>query len=264
MTSTPTLLSRIRTWLRSDMKILRWVFLTLYIALLVCLALPFIRKGFDEWFWVIIAAVMLISQGLFIFGSGTIQLCHPIRRRRLWMPVFVAASMLTLLLTALMAALSELFDDSLSKLFSGMNGNIVFTAFCMLLICNWLFWGVLLWTYAKRWQRMKTLSRLTGLIFAGSLAELLACVPSHIIVSKRPGCLVGLMTMMGICAGIYVMIFSFGPGIVLLFLRPRYRREQMEAVPVCVQCSYDLRGSLAAGSTACPECGIAIPEAVRV
>jgi len=263
MTTTSTLLRRIRTWLRSDMKILRWVFLTLYIALIAGLSTPFFGgNGGGGWAWTSLAGIMLGSQALFIFGSGTIQLCHPIRKRNLWMPVLTAASMLTVLFVGLSLALAELFDQTLNKIITPQNDEYVFIGFGVLMACNWLFWGVLLWVYAKRWPRIKTMSRLATLIFAGSLAELLAAVPSHIIVSKRPGCIVGVFTMLGICAGIYVMLFSFGPGIALLFLRPRYRREQMEASPVCMECSYDLRGSLAAGSTTCPECGSTIPEAV--
>jgi hypothetical protein len=44
-----------------------------------------------------------------------------------------------------------------------------------------------------------------------------------VIVSRRPGCLVGLGTAIGIVAGCAVMIFSFGPAITILFLRPRWR-----------------------------------------
>jgi hypothetical protein len=54
---------------------------------------------------------------------------------------------------------------------------------------------------------------------------MLAAVPSHLIVSRRPGCLVGLATAIGIVAGIYVMMWSFGPAIFLLFLQEGRRQE---------------------------------------
>ena len=120
---------------------------------------------------------------------------------------------------------------------------------------NWIAWGWLFWTYTLGKRRMHVLSRLATILFVGSLAELLACVPSHMITSRRSYCLAGVSTMLGIIAGIYVMLFSFGPGIILLFLRPRYRREQMEGDPHCAKCDYNLRGTVAAGRTECPECG---------
>ena len=73
-------------------------------------------------------------------------------------------------------------------------------------------------------QRYHAIFHLARLVFAGSVAEMLAAVPSHLIVSRRPGCLVGLATAIGILSGMYVMIWSFGPAIFLLFLQAA-RRE---------------------------------------
>jgi len=95
-------------------------------------------------------------------------------------------------------------------------------------VANWGFWFLVFFLATRSWKRMRVLGRITGALIAGSLAELLASAASHAIVSRRPGCLVGLYTMLGILAGIYVMLFAFGPGIALLFLRPRYRRERID------------------------------------
>jgi predicted RNA-binding Zn-ribbon protein involved in translation (DUF1610 family) len=83
-------------------------------------------------------------------------------------------------------------------------------------------------------------------------------VPSHIVTSRRSYCLAGGMTMLGIVAGVYVMLFTFGPALAVLFLRPRYHREQMERPATCPKCDYDLRGTTAAGRDTCPECGTGI------
>ncbi len=240
-----------RGWLRSDMLRLRWVLLGLYIALLGALSFPMLFSSEGYKTWLLLAGVFFTAQALFILGSGTIQLCQPIRKRRLWMPVVAAAFMLMVLMAGLTLALAELLyldnHDAFGWVFFGVVG------------LGWVGWGVLLWTYARRWDRIRVLRRLAVLCFAGSLAELLAAVPSHMIVSKRPGCLVGLATMLGIVAGCYVMLFSFGPGIVLLFLRPRHRRERMEGGALCPNCDYDLRATT--GPT-CPECGAAIRRPV--
>ncbi len=250
-----SVMQRIRDWLRSDMRVLRWVFLTLYLLLLAGLTIPFIfASDGDVWsIWAVLAGVLLFSQALFILGAGTVNLCRPIKRHRLWMPVLAAATLLALLVMGFMLAGLELF-----QLDQNMPGVVMGVLFWGALATSWLGWGVLLWVYAQGMDRYKTLSRFATLLFAGSLAELMAAVPAHVIVSKRPGCLVGLFTMLGIIAGIYVMLFSFGPAIVLLFLRPRYRREQMEDATACQKCGYNLTGTLMAGRTECPECGAAI------
>lgn len=252
MTTDPALES-IRRWLRSDMRILRWVFLGLYILLLLSLV-GFSTLHPSEPFFLICLGVLLAAQAIFIFGAGTIQLCRPIRKRRLVLPVAVSALMLSLLLLGLSLALMELFQ------LDPFRDNTDVIIFWGLMLLSWVYWGVLLLAYTRRLQRFATMSRLANVLFAGSLAELLATVPSHIIVSRRPGCLVGMGTMMGIIAGVSVMVFSFGPMIVLLFLRPRYRREREDDTPYCAACGYDLRASVAR----CPECGTPIPAPVPV
>jgi len=197
----------------------------------------------------------LASQGLFIFGAGTVNLCFPIRRARLWMPVLVASFMLMVLCTAGFLAIAELLEVDPTY------PTLVF----LIVVCgSWIGWGVLLWIYARRWTQFQTLWRLSVILFAGSLLELLASVPSHIITSKRPQCLAGLWTMLGIVAGIYVMFFAFGPMLVVLLLRPHHRRQRMESgPPACEACGYNLIGTLAAGRSECPECGEAITARAR-
>src|SRR2546423_7401949 len=233
-----------RRWLRSDMLVLRWVLLGLYLAALLAF---FILVLFNpEPAIVILLGVFLASQALFIFGAGTIHLCRPIRRRRLIMPVIVAATMLTLLLGGTLIALMELLIPHA--------GDWAGLLLLITLGASWIGWGVLLFFHVQNMPRYRVMSRLTTYIFAGSLAELLATVPSHIIVSRRPGCLVGLATMLGIVAGCSAVFFSFGPAILLLFLRPRHRAELCDGTPYCPACGYDLRAT----KERCPECGLVI------
>src|SRR5688572_33031785 len=100
-----------RRWLRSDMRVLRWVFLALYLLLLLAfLVMPLVTDGDGNAVggMAIALGVMFVAQALLIFGSGTIALCRPIRRRRLVLPVVVAATMLALLGFGLCIALWEL------------------------------------------------------------------------------------------------------------------------------------------------------------
>jgi hypothetical protein len=240
------LIQSIRAWLRSDLRILRWVFLVLYVVLVTGLFLIS---------FVGVASLMLLGalffmQALFILGAGTMELCRPIRKRRLWLPVMVAALMLAALVGGLFVALSELFY--LERVVPGDSWDL---AFWIMVIGSWVLWGVLLWVRVRRWRRMRVLTRLSVLLFAGSLAELVAAATAHAIVSRRPGCFVGLGTAIGILAGAFVMLFSFGPMIVLLFLRPRYRQEREEAEPTCDVCGAYLRGALAMDQPRCPACG---------
>jgi hypothetical protein len=239
-----------RRWLKSDMRVLRWVFLALYALLVLGLIIGPLIDGDSEAIGVVITVLVFVAaQAIFVFGSGTVSLCHPIRRRRLLVPVAVATLMLALLTAGFCVAMSELLylDDRIEDDWFGL-------MFFAIVGVTWIAWGVLLMSRLRDKPRYDVLRRLNTLIFAGSLAELLATVPSHVIVSRRPGCLVGIGTALGIIAGCCVMLFSFGPAIVILFLRPRWRAETAGGVPYCPACGYDLRMS----RERCPECGLPI------
>ena len=262
MNADPTRLAR----LRLPIKTLRWVLLALYVTLVLALLFGWLLE--KDWLAVgIAAAIGLVAQVIFIVGAGRRDLCRPLRKRRLIVPVIVASLMFGLLALGLGLALTELFqldtmpakEGSYPILLTVFGENIYYTVFMLAIAASWLGWGILLFLYGRRWQRFRVLSRLTALLFCGSLAELLATIPSHIIVSKRPGCLVGLGTMLGILAGIYVMVWSFGPAIILLFLQPRYLQERAQCATVCPVCGHDLRGPVAGGRATCPECETEIP-----
>lgn len=250
------MISRIRNFLRSDMRVLRWVFAALYAMLLATLFAPLVFESDTVLAGVMILAIMLGTQALFIFGAGTIELCRPIRRRRLLLPVIVAATLFTVLAGGAIVALMELLNVGEHP---GAGALIMF-----LLVGNWTLWFVMFLIRARVMERHTVLARLTAAMFAGSLLELMVTVPSHVVVSRRPGCLVGAGTMLGIIAGVLVMTWSFGPAIVLLFLRPRLRRERQEWSTRCEHCGYDLRASIPAGSSVCPECGSPIHQATAL
>lgn len=240
------------------MKVLRWVFLGLYVVLILGLSVLSFSDSDIFWVGMILVGVMLLAHAMFILGSGTIQLCFPIKRHRLILPIIASATMFAVLVFGFLLAMMELF-----RLDRGPAEEPFIVAFWMLVALSWIGWGVLLFIYAQKITRWKFLWRVSSILFTGSLLELMATVPSHLIVIRRPGCLVGLMTMIGIISGIYVMLFSFGPMIVLLFLRPRHRQEQGRLAgtlpPMCHICEYNLTGNV---SGVCPECGTPIPNAV--
>jgi hypothetical protein len=94
--------------------------------------------------------------------------------------------MLTALVVGLTISLSELFR------WRWLDWSpALFWAFVAL---NWLVWGVLLWIYTYRVNRFQALSRMTGTLIAGSMAELLASIPAHILAVRRSGCFAGIGT----------------------------------------------------------------------
>lgn len=206
------------------MRIVRWILLLLYVGLVAGLFALGLSDG-DAWPAIVLLAITLASLALFILGAGHKDLCRPIRRPRLLMPVTAASFMLAVLAGGLTLAFAELLrfgdqQDSSGWAWAGWGA----------LLATWIFWGVLLYVYTRKLERYHAVFQLAKLVFAGSVAEMLAAVPSHLIVSRRPGCLVGLATAIGILSGLCVMLWSFGPAIFLLFLRAARRKDREVAM----------------------------------
>jgi hypothetical protein len=199
------------------MRVVRWILLILYLGLVGGLFAMGICSG-DGWAITVVLGITFAAQAVFILGAGHKDLCRPIRRPRLVFPVAAASLMLAALFGGLTMALSELLrvDEGDS------DGAFVFW---IVLAATWVFWAVVLYVYTRRLERWLAIFQLAKLVFAGSIAEMLAAVPSHIIVSRRPGCLTGILTALGILGGLLVMIWSFGPGIFLLFLQETRRAQ---------------------------------------
>ena len=206
------------------MRTVRWTLAVLYLGLILGLFALGIwgneHTGVVAW---IVLGITIAADALFILGAGNKDLFRPIRRRRLLLPLAAASFMLAVLVAGLTLSLAELFrvsDEGAAWKFWGFIGGC------------WIYWGILLYVYTRRLYRYQAIFRLSKLVFAGSLAELLAATPAHIIVSRRTGCFVGLATGIGVVAGLYVMIWSFGPAIFLLFLQEAHRRESRQRLPV--------------------------------
>jgi hypothetical protein len=214
--------------IKIDIKILRWILLGLYIAIILGL-LGMIYTGHLDFFgnlegrllWTpFLLVITIASQALFIFSAGTVNLCRPIRKRRLVVPVIIASLMMTVLVASLSLSITEL-----AYIDKKVDSHLLNYAFWIIIGLSWVIWGTVFFIKYKDKPRYKILRNLISTIITGSLIELLAAIPSHIIVSRRPGCFVGLATACGIIGGIAVMLWSFGPGIIFLFLREIYKAE---------------------------------------
>ncbi len=202
-----------------SLRWLRWVLLALYLALILSLGGTALLDA-GEVFAIGLLVLTFSAQALFLLGSGRTELTRPIRGWRLVAPTAVAGLMLAILIGGAGLALSEVFYLE--------DGQWTAAALLALVAASWIVWSLLLFVYCQGWERFTILERLTGLIFTGSLASFLVSIPAHIIVSRRPGCFVGLFTALGIASGVYVMLWSFGPAILLLFLREKRRFELRE------------------------------------
>ena len=214
--------------MKIDIKTLRWLFMGLYIAILIGLFGAAYSGNFPDWLllyslqgellWtLLVLAIIAASQAIFILVPGTINLCRPIRRGRLVVPVIIASLMMALLIGAVIISIMGLLD---------VQGKDWFVyPFWITIGLSWIVWGIVFFTRYKDTGLYKTLKKLIFTIITGSLIELLIAIPSHLIVTRQGGWLVNLLTACGITGGVAVVLWAFGPGIILLFLYERHRKE---------------------------------------
>ena len=202
----------------------RWVYaiVCVYLLLLsILLTAPFwgfwlLGLGRDEIVMPSICVVVLWACGL----SLTLIPVRVVRRRRvtrrsIWIPVIMSGLLAGALIFGGGLALCEYFQ------FTNDNaGWIVLIAG----LITWAGWSVIFALIARGGREQSIGMTLHRWLIAGSVIELLVAVPTHVIVRRRQECCAGILTGIGICVGVAVMIVSFGPSVLLLY---HQRRKQI-------------------------------------
>lgn len=126
-----------------------------------------------------------------------------------------------------------------------------------------LMWAGWSWVFFKYWRqgdRYTQFGKMIRGLVAGSVLEMIVAGPVQAFSYSEEDCYCCKGSYTGLIFGGTVLMWAFGPGVVLLFLREKYRHEKL-LVPHCSKCRYSLKGS---SSDTCPECGEPIdPELDR-
>ncbi|GEM_PF-971085 len=121
----------------------------------------------------------------------------------------------------------------------------------------WALWAFLFWRYWKAGDRYTQMTKMIRGLLVGSVLEVFVATTVHAFAYRRDDCYCCRGSYTGLVFGGTALLWVFGPGIVLLYKREKYRQRLL--VPVCLECGYDLRGITA---EKCPECGKAIPSEI--
>ncbi len=168
-----------------------------------------------NWPFVGLLAFTFVSQAVLIFGTGRFQRCRPATRRRLIGPVVVAAAMMTILILGLIPVILELIDPTYG--FRGVWWSPA--VFGAVLGTNWVAWTLVFLFVTRRGAGDAVARRLISILLAGSFLEILLSIASHLFVDRSPPKFVVRQTLYGVAAGSYVMLWAFGPGVLLLLMR---------------------------------------------
>ena len=210
---------------------------------------------------VIVTGFMLLAQWAFLRpGRGwtvrTTTIGRPLRSA-----IFAAAFMAMMLTIAFFALLLEIpnwwepvmggaHEEGIAD---GLGIVGVWTAM-LILWCLWAWVFFIYWRQGDRYTQMGKMIR--GLV-AGSLLEVFIAVPVHVWAVRQRECYCCRGTYTTLIFAGAVLLFAFGPGIILLYMREKYRRGKLlygQHVE-CHKCGYDLRGTITEGVDKCSECG---------
>ena len=129
------------------------------------------------------------------------------------------------------------------------------------MLALWVIWSIVFFIYWRQGDRYTQMGRMIRGLLAGSFLETFVATGVQVWNPNQEDCYCARGSYTGVVFGLAVLLWCFGPGIVLLFMREHYRRAQLTgAHPVCLDCGYDLRGTIEANRSTCPECGATVND----
>src|SRR6266568_2586410 len=181
------------------------IYALLIFGLILLMVIPLARQGDSLLLPVVITiSVLIVGQTSLIFIPVRIASRRPFTRRTLWFPLLGSGLLAGILVFGGGMALWEWLE------FKGDASAWVVVGIAAL---SWGLWSFIFWRMSANRDPASIGSRLHRWLLAGSVLELLVAVPTHIVVRRRQECCAGIATGMGICAGVAVMLLSFGPSI---------------------------------------------------
>lgn len=211
-----------------------WLVALLYVVIVALLTVPAMAVAFGstitinaktvseiyaEWQYGLLLAVMFVSQYALLRVPVRVRSRRPVTRGALWPTVLAGGLMAGCLVIGICAAIIEGAKTDFGS-------GILITCLALGVIV-WMVWAVVFYR-SGRTDASAMVSRQSNLLIKGSVLELLIAVPMHIIVRHRDNCCAGIMTFIGLTAGVSVMLFAFGPAVFFLFVQ-RWKRLHPEA-----------------------------------
>jgi hypothetical protein len=209
----------------------RWAAIVaiLYALMLAVLSLPVVMLAFvpsvglqdavsmyGQWQWWLWLVVMGLAQAALLAVPVRVSSRRPITRRPLALTIVAGALMMGGLVAGAFYSLTGfIFRDN--------SPDVCGWVALALGVVAWCAWALIFFRVSRSAAPGDFVSRLCKDMLRGSILELQIAVPTHIVARYRGDCCADVMTFIGLALGISVMLFSFGPGVLFLFVA-RWRR----------------------------------------
>jgi len=178
------------------------------------------------WIWV---AILVGGQAVLLFLSvdSSRRILRP--RQHILISIGIVAILVALLTqAAVYSLLAGISEDTGMAVVGGDSDIRVHVKVLALLLALWVFWGSVFYLYARRTSI--AVDRMVAWLLRGSVLELLIAVPSHVLVRRRDDCCAPMLTGFGIATGIAIMLLSFGPSVLFLYMKrlERYGKRDVD------------------------------------
>lgn len=164
--------------------------------------------SWQYWMWIVI---LILNQWALLSLPVDLANKRPAGKRSLTFQITASALSMGLLIAGLAVALSEVLKGDASFNWTGW-------IFFGVLGISWLFWARIFSTWSRKLDAQDFIKKNCRTLFRGSVLQLLVVVPCHIYVRSKEYCCAGLGTAIGLACGLAVMLVSFGPGILFLYV----------------------------------------------
>lgn len=177
---------------------------------------------------VFFAGLLLVMHWLFLRPRRGWQLTLAQTGRPMTSAVIAAAFMAMLLTTGLVVTLLEIPDawKSLLGSFDNEAGGLppAWYGLWAAMAIVWTLWSVVFFIYWRQGDRYTQYARMIRGLLSGSFLELFTAAAVHAWNPNKNTCYCERGSYTGLVFAIAVILWCFGPGLVLLFLRERQRR----------------------------------------
>lgn len=175
---------------------------------------------------IVVVGLLLLAQWSFLRPGKNWKVRMLGEGRPLKTSIFAAALMAMLLTTGLITLIMEIPNWWQPLMENDGKLVVAFSIYAVMGVV-WGIWAWIFWVYWKQGDRYTQLGKMIRGLVAGSILEVIVAVPVHIWATRQRECYCCRGTYTTLVLGATVLIWAFGPGIILLYWRETYRREKL-------------------------------------
>lgn len=162
---------------------------------------------------------ILLTQWLFLLPRGNWRVHLAQTGRPMRTSVITAALMAALVSVGMGASLLDLSHGNWMEQIGNLPG------FYIIILVLWVFWALVFYLHWRSKDRLSRLRWMINSLITGSIMDLFVAIGVYAWNPQQDDCWCARGAYTGLVLGATVMIWLFGPGIILLFLRRQQLRS---------------------------------------